>query len=222
MRKLVLWATTVVVLFTMASCSRTEKNYYPDGHVQSVIHYRFGKECGKTVYYFDNPNTVEIEVEMKRGKRNGEFNRYYENGYLDTHCTYVDDSIEGVETMYTANGVKSQEFTYVHGRKNGPHKAYHLTGELKIEGGFKNDLFDGEWKYYDERGVLVGEGLLKDGAGEVTFYNERGIPARTTHYQNNKKEGKELYYTLTGEVYKEIVFKQDRIVSEKVDSTLLK
>ena len=130
MRKILL--LSCAVLFLCASCTKTEKTYYPDGHVQSSIQYRFGKENGKTIYYYDNPNTVEIEVEMKNGKRHGEFNRYYQNGYLDTHCQYVNDSIEGVETNYTANGEKAQEFTYVRGVKNGPHKAYHLSGELKI------------------------------------------------------------------------------------------
>ena len=34
-----------------------------------------------------------------------------------------------------------------------------------------------------------------------------------------KKDGKEEFYNTSGDVYKEIVFKQDRIVSEKTDST---
>ncbi len=217
--KFVLWCAMVVVL---TSCTKTEKTYYPNGNVQSIINYRFGKECGKTLYYFDTPNTLEMEVNMKRGKRNGDFYRYYKNGNLDTHCIYVNDSIEGVEVSYTANGEKAQEFTYVHGVKNGPHKAYYLSGDIKIEGNFKKDKFDGDWKYYDERGVLIGEGSFDGGTGDITFYDNRGLPLRLTHYKNNKKDGEELYYTQTGDVYKTIVFKQDRIVSEKVDSTLLK
>jgi len=210
------------VLFLCASCTKTEKTYYPDGHVLSSIQYRFGKENGKTIYYYDTPNTVEIEVEMKNGKRHGEFNRYFMNGYLDTHCVYENDSIEGVETSYTANGVKAQEFTYVHGVKNGPHKAYHITGELKIEGAFKDNMFDGEWKYYDERGVPVGEGKFDKGTGEVLFYDRRGLPERLTRYVDNMKDGKEEYYNSSGNVYKEIVFKKDRIISETVDSSLVR
>ncbi|MBO4504264.1 MAG: toxin-antitoxin system YwqK family antitoxin [Bacteroidales bacterium] len=209
-------------LVLCASCTKTEKTYYPDGHVQSSIQYRFGKEHGKSIYYYDTPNTVEIEMEMKRGKRHGEFNRYYENGYLDTHCQYVNDSIEGVETNYTANGVKAQEFTYVHGIKNGPHKAYHLFGEIKVEGNYKNGKYDGEWTYYDDRGVVVGEGAFKEGTGEVVFYDGRGLPMQVTRYVDGKKDGKEEYFTPAGEVYKEIVYKNERIVSEKVDSTLLR
>lgn len=204
----------------LTSCTKIEKTYYPDGNLQSSIQYRFGKENGKALYYFDNPNTLEIEMEMKKGKRNGEFHRYYENGLLDTYCHYVNDSIEGVEINYTANGEKAQEFTYVHGVKNGPHKAYHLSGELKIEGGFKNNLFDGDWMYYDERGVLVGEGSFHEGNGDVTFYDAKGLPLRLTHYVNNKKDGREVYYSPSGKIVKTIVYKQDRIVSEETDPML--
>ena len=216
---------TRIVLFSIAlmavSCTHTETTYYPDGHVQSLIQYKCGKEHGKTVYYFQNPNIVEMEVEMSNGKRNGDFRRYYKNGALDTYCVYVNDSIEGVETMYTANGCKSQETTYHHGKKNGPHKAYHLDGSVKIEGEFKNDLFDGTWNYYDERGVPVGEGSFTNGDGEVTFFDKNGLPQRTTHYKNNMKDGPEVYYTPSGVVWREITFKEDRIISDKSDSTLL-
>ena len=110
----------------------------------------------------------------------------------------------------------------MHGIKNGPHRAYHLSGEIKIEGGFKNDLFDGDWTYYDERGVLVGEGSFKDGNGSVMFYDKRGLPSRLTRYIHNKKDGKEEYYTPSGAVMKEIIYKQDRIISQKTDSTLVR
>ena len=210
------------VILLCASCTKTEKTYYPDGHVLSSIQYRFGKENGKTIYYYDNPNTVEIEMEMKNGKRHGEFNRYYENGCIDTHCYYENDSIEGVETNYTANGEKAQEFTYVRGVKNGPHKAYHITGELKIEGSFKDGMFDGDWKYYDERGVLVGEGSFERGTGEVVFYDKRGLPERLTRYVDNMKDGKEEHYTPDGGVCKEILFKKDRIVPATSDSSFVR
>ena len=223
MKNLIHTVLIAAVTLTLAvSCTHTETSYYPDGRTQSIIQYKGKKEHGKTVYFYRNPNTVEMEVEMRNGKRNGEFRRYFENGLLDTYCVYADDSIEGVEVMYTANGCKSQEYTYVHGRKNGPHRAYHLDGSLKIEGGFKDDLFDGKWNYYDERGVPVGEGEFHSGSGEVTFYDQNGHPMRTTHYENNLKNGPETYFTPSGEVFRTIVFKDDRIVSQETDSTLLK
>jgi antitoxin component YwqK of YwqJK toxin-antitoxin module len=222
MTKRFIIAILAVVAMVLVSCTHTETTYYPDGRTQSIIQYRGKKEHGKTVYFYRNPNTVEIEVEMKNGKRNGEFRRYFINGLLDTYCVYKNDSIEGVEVMYMANGCKSQETTYLHGHRNGPHKAYHIDGSLKLEGGFKNDLFEGPWTYYDERGVLVGEGEFHDGTGQVTFYDKNGLPKLVSHYKNNKKDGKELYYTPSGSVYREIVFKEDRIVSDQTDSTLLK
>lgn len=211
----------IAAIITLTSCTKTEKNYYPDGKLQSIIHYRFGKETGKSTYLFHWPNTVEIEVEMKNGKRNGDFYRYFENGNLDTYCIYVNDSIEGVETMYTPNGEKKQECTYARGKKNGPYKVYHRNGQVMTEGSFKNDLFDGQWTYYDDRGIIVGEGSFNNGNGELMSYDAQGKVTVVTHYANNMKDGKESFYTPSGKIYKEIVFKQDRIVSQQVDSTLI-
>ena len=211
----------VAVSLSLISCTKTEKSYYPDGSLQSVIHYKFGKETGKSIYLFQRPNTVEIEVEMKNGKRNGEFYRYFENGNLDTYCVYVNDSIEGLETMYLPNGEKSQESTYVHGKRNGPHREYHVNGQLKVEGSFKNDLFDGQWYYYDERGVVVGEGEFESGNGTLTSYDARGNVASITHYAHNMKNGKESLYNPSGKIYKETIYKEDRIVSQQIDSTLI-
>ena len=203
------------------SCTHTETTYYPDGRTQSIIQYRGKKEHGKTVYFYRSPNIVEMEVEMKNGKRNGEFRRYFINGLLDTYCVYENDSIEGVEVIYLANGCKSQETTYLHGRKEGPHREYHLNGSLKVEGAFKDNLIEGPWTYYDERGVVVGEGEFHEGTGEVTFYDKNGRPERTVHYKKNKKDGKEVRYTPSGQIYREITFKDDRIISDNIDSTLL-
>lgn len=209
----------ITAAISASSCSKTERTYYPDGKIQSSIQYRFGKENGKTIYYYNTPNTVEIEIEMKNGKRNGEFHRYFENGMLDTYCRYENDSIEGLQTIYTPNGEKSLEYTFVHGKKEGPFKAYHLSGDIKTEGYYKNDLFDSTWTYYDERGIVVGEGTFQNGSGTVSFYNANGHLDRTTSYVKNLKDGPEKYYDNAGNLYKEIIFKQDRIVEQR-DSLL--
>mgnify|MGYP002620281535 CR=1 FL=1 len=212
------YVVALLACVCLVGCTKQEKTYYPDGHLQSSIEYRNGKEHGKTLYYYDKPNTLEIQVDMKRGKRNGEFFRYYENGQLDTYCVYENDTIVGVEEMFLPDGKRTQQFTYHNGKRNGPHTAYHLNGEVKIEGGFKDDMFDGQWTYYDDRGVVVGEGMFKSGSGDVLFYDHNGQKARLTHYENNKKEGHEVYYNPDGTVQKEIIYKQDRILSQIVDS----
>ncbi|MBR4788076.1 MAG: toxin-antitoxin system YwqK family antitoxin [Bacteroidales bacterium] len=222
MRKITSVAAMFVLALLLLSCTKTERTYYPDGHVQSIIQYRFGKEHGKTQYYYDNPNTLEIEVQMHRGKRNGEFFRYFENGALDAHAFYVNDSLDGVQTLYTANGEKTQETTYSHGHREGPFRAYHLNGDLNIEGNFKNDLYDGKWSYYDERGVLVGEGDFHEGSGEQVSYDARGLKSLLTRYVRNEKDGKEEYYDQNGRVIREITYKQGRIVSQWEDSTMVK
>lgn len=219
MNRLIEIIAAVALVCSLTGCTKQEKTYYPDGHLQSSIEYKMGKEHGRSLYYYDRPNTLEIEMEMRKGKRNGEFKRYYENGGLDTYCVYHNDTIVGEEVMYLPNGTKTQIFTYKNGKRNGAHTAYHINGEVKIEGGFKDDMFDGQWIYYDERGVVVGEGAFKSGRGDVIFYDQNGQKARLTHYENNKKDGKEIYYNPDGSIAQEIIYKQDRIISQTTDTT---
>jgi len=83
---------------------------------------------------------------------------------------------------------------------------------VKESGTFVNDLFDGEWEHYDERGLLIGEGSFAQGAGKRTMYDHLGRLQCETHFVNNKKEGMETYYLPSGEIEKTILFKEDRIV----------
>ena len=55
---------------------------------------------------------------------------------------------------------------YSNGKKNGAYRSWHQNEMVKEEGGFKDDLYDGDWEYYDNRGVLVGEAHFSAGAGE--------------------------------------------------------
>ena len=81
MNKTILILATAIIALAATSCKHTETTYYPDGRTESVIQYKGKKEHGKTIYYYQNPNTVEMEVEMRNGKRNGEFRR------LSTDCS---------------------------------------------------------------------------------------------------------------------------------------
>ena len=52
----------ITIAMAAVSCTHTETTYYPDGNKQSIIQYRGKKEHGKTTYFYQRPNTVEIEV----------------------------------------------------------------------------------------------------------------------------------------------------------------
>ena len=49
------------------------------------------------------------------------------------------------------------------GKPEGLCKKYHLNGQLKFEGNWKDDKQEGLWKFYYENGQLESEGNYKEG-----------------------------------------------------------
>jgi antitoxin component YwqK of YwqJK toxin-antitoxin module len=153
-----------------------------------------------------------MEVEMKRGKRNGKFIKRYFDNNIEQLATYKNDLLEGVETYYYKNGNRSMETHYVKGVKHGPVTSWYYDGVVKESGTFVNGLFDGEWENFDERGLLIGEGSFVQGTGKRMMYDYVGRLECETNFVNNKKEGIETHFLPSGEIEKTMLFKEDRIM----------
>jgi antitoxin component YwqK of YwqJK toxin-antitoxin module len=212
MKKKYLILTLFCSLLLITGCTETKYEYYNNGKVKSETHYRFGKETGTTTYYHHWYPTKTMEVEMKRGKRNGKFTQRFFDNKTEITAFYKDDLIEGTETHYYMNGNRSIEINYTKGIKNGPVTSWHGNGVIKESGFYYNDMFDGEWENYDRRGLLIGEGSFEKGTGKQIVYDEIGRLQRETFFVNNKKEGLETHFTPSGEIEKTILFKEDRII----------
>ncbi len=213
MKNLKIISILLLMFAVMVSCSRTKNEYFEDGSLKSSIPYRFGKENGTCKYYFINqPHPIKIVVEMKNGKKQGDFIKYFINGKLDTRCHYDNDLLEGTEERFHIKGYRMTTTNYLHGKKHGEFIHYHPNGEMMEHGSFYEDLFDGEWEYFDERGVLVGEGKFEKGDGVQYGYNASGNLIRVVHYQNNMKNGEDIELDNEGDTLKVTVFKDDRIV----------
>ncbi|MBQ7489662.1 MAG: toxin-antitoxin system YwqK family antitoxin [Bacteroidales bacterium] len=212
MKILRLFTYILPIFVLISSCSRTKTEYYPDGTVKSVIHYKGGKENGLMTYYRSDGGKA-LEVMMKDGKKDGKLTRWYLNGAIEDISYYKNDSLHGPQSLYDMQGHPTLYIEYSNGKKNGAYRSWHQNEMVKEEGGFKDDLYDGDWEYYDNRGVLVGEAHFSAGAGEQTAYDSFGNLLRVTTYSRNLKNGAEKYYNGAGEVVKTITYKDDRIVS---------
>ena len=202
-------AVLVISLFT--SCRKKEIEYYNNGNLKSVIHYRNGKEDGLTTYYDDYYGFPSLEIMMKNGKRNGKMTKYFFNGNIEVIANYQDDIQQGVYQEYDLKGNPIIACYYVDGKKTGAYTTYHEKGMIKEKGAFKNDLFDGKWEYFDERGFPVGEGEFDSGTGYIMGYNQNGQLYRITHYKNNQKEGKDIFFAPNGDTLKIVTYSEDRI-----------
>jgi len=83
---------------------------------------------------------------------------------------------------------------------------------MMAKGAFKNDLEEGKWQIFDERGLLMGEATFTGGSGIQMAYDKNGVLERKTTFQKGLKNGEEIYYAPSGEVVKSILYKDDLIM----------
>jgi len=212
MKKLHLFILLFFTFFLFTGCIKVKHEYYGNGKLKSKTHYRCGKETGTTTYYHSWYATKTMEIEMKRGKKNGKLIKRYFDGNIELLAIYKEDRLEGVETYFYQNGNRNLETHYTNGIKNGPVTSWYSSGEIKESGAFVDDLFDGIWENYDPRGLLTGEGFFVKGIGKRITYDEVGRILCETNFVNNKKEGLETSYLPDGQIEKTYLFKEDRII----------
>jgi uncharacterized protein len=205
----------LIASFLITSCTKTVVDYYPSGRIKSQIQYRNGKEDGVSKYFNENYGSVVLEINMKKGMKEGSLKRFYFNGNLEYEANYINDQLDGIEKNYTKKGLIVTETMYKKGIKDGPYRSWHENGVQFTIGAYKNDLQNGKWEFYDERGFLMGEATFNMGTGEQFAYDQNGVVKRKTLYKKGMKEGEETYYLPDGSIEKVLVFKEDRITEER-------
>ena len=83
---------------------------------------------------------------------------------------------------------------------------YYETGQVKMEGGMKNGLREGEWTAYFPDGRMQSKGSFSNGqrTGEATVWQENGNLLQEGFYKNGKHCGKWKFYDEQGDLVKEV------------------
>ena len=82
--------------------------YYEEGNIESIVHFRNNIVEGLTTTYYENGNIKE-EVNYKNDKMNGEAKSYDENGKLNGRTIFKDD-IKLEEDVYKENEILKNTF----------------------------------------------------------------------------------------------------------------
>ncbi|EHI79440.1 hypothetical protein HMPREF9093_00289 [Fusobacterium sp. oral taxon 370 str. F0437] len=82
--------------------------YYEEGNIESVVHFRNNIVEGLTITYYENGN-IDEEVNYKNNKMNGEAKSYDENGKLNGRTIFKDD-IKLEEDVYKENEILKNTF----------------------------------------------------------------------------------------------------------------
>lgn len=136
--------------------------YFQDGKKEIEGNMVNGDRDG-TWYYFNPDGTIQLQVLYKKGtlvkerKENGTFKEYHDDEQLKSEVTYVKGKREGPFAEYYDNGhweMKPMQVDPVMGTPGDVERV--LRGQTKkMEGAYKNDLLEGDVKEYDEKGKVV-------------------------------------------------------------------
>lgn len=143
-----------------------------------------------------NPQTGKIKSigGYRNGKKEGVHRQYDDEGNVIGSQLYKDD-------ILLAEGIYDEQ-----GRKQGLWKFYFLTGELKEQGRYKNDLKIGTWKYFFKNGEVeqIGEFVMDLPEGTWRWYYASGKIHLEEEYIDGFEDGMSTEYAdSTGEVIAE-------------------
>jgi hypothetical protein len=185
MNNRVLCGSLFVLLFTINSCSFTNREESADKNI-------------KRTYYPDG--SLHKEILMKDGKQTGSYREYFKNGKLFQEVNFVNDQREGVVKKYYETGVLYQETPYLHSQIHGVQKKYRRSGGLMAEipyhegnlcKGLKEYTTDGKLKErYPNIVVTPIDNIMKDHRYILELSLSDGTKSGVEYYEGTLTDGK--------------------------------
>lgn len=183
---------------------------------------------------FSDMGKVILSGEIKDGLKIGKWQTFFENGKIREEGEFKNDiylihnlwNIEGVQTVkegngnyvsyYIEDGAIYETGEIKDGLRNGLWNTfYQNSGELLQEVLYRNGKLNGLQTYFFEAGgVYLSGNMIEDlKQGEWNWYYENGRVSSTATFVNDVKEGKQLMYSEVGDIVKEEVYKNGKLVN---------
>lgn len=160
-------------------------NFYDDTKAKSIIATREFNEkdaSAHTTFYDQSKNKVS-EGKVVNKLFEGQWKYYHLNSKnIMTTENYIKGKLEGLRTVFYLNGKIAEEISYKNNMKNGFYKKYTEKGIVLEESAFKNNIYSGLAIFRDSNGNIVSKGQFKDGkkSGIWQFF-EKGKLVKETN-----------------------------------------
>lgn len=118
---------------------------------------------GCTTKEESSTENLNISITSPTKITDGEVIEYHKNGVVKIKGTLKNGKREGQWQSFFENGSLQSENKYVKGILSGKTAAYYPNGNLNYVGLYINDLKDGVWYFYLENGTLDKEVVFKEG-----------------------------------------------------------
>ena len=145
------------LLFTFVGCSK--KIDSDDLVEKNGLYYEKFTEI-----LFTGEVTGKQQGKIIKGKKEGEWLYYWDNGLLQKTDIYKDGKLEGeVLFTYYDDGQLRSKKNFKGGKQEGEWLWYYDNAQLSIKGNYKDGKAEGEWFWYNRNGQLAKTQIYKDG-----------------------------------------------------------
>ena len=215
----------VLLLVVLASCDSSvtvKEDYYENGDLKSELRYENGMLNGCSKWYLPN-GKLQVEVTYRNDTIDGLVRRWHENGNLMEENWYKDGVQDSVFREFSLKGTMITEGYYVGGKLNGEFHRWYENGQVFQEGRFVDGMMDGSWLVFYADGKLAAKADFDMGTGTQTSYEQSGYKCLVTHFVDNEKHGREVYYNPDGRISRVAVYEygewvgDEDVVEEKVE-----
>ncbi len=109
------------------------------------------------------------------------------------------------------------EYEVIEGKKNGEFKISSVNGSIEMVGKIRNNLNEGQWRYYYSTGQLESVGNFENNLteGKWTWYFESGNIKEIGYFKAGKKNGNWTIYDQKGNIKRKLFFKDGQIVHDQ-------
>jgi antitoxin component YwqK of YwqJK toxin-antitoxin module len=189
-----------------------------DGRIErEVAHFSDNSFAADGTYREFHPNDKPfIEGQFIKGRQEGEWKFYFDNGQLNRKATYKNGKPNGSWEIYRADGTLQAKRGFKDGLRDGEWITYDATGKKpRAEEHYVAGEPDGTWKTWYPSGQQRQQASFKNGkrTGTNTEWDEKGGKIIEVEWADNKLNGTATRYLPDG---KKIVQKYDagKLVSE--------
>jgi antitoxin component YwqK of YwqJK toxin-antitoxin module len=100
---------------------------------------------------------------LKKGKEEGYWEDYNEDGTLFSKGNYINGSPSGDFKFYHENGILEEEGKFIFGKKEGKWNTYWDNGNIKRQGIWKNGKATGLFKFFNSDAKIIKIEIWKNG-----------------------------------------------------------
>ncbi|WP_223512288.1 toxin-antitoxin system YwqK family antitoxin [Pseudomonas sp. GL-B-19] len=161
--------------------------------------------------YYPSGKLRRVQQNDANGLRQGEAITQSENGIVIKRENYLNNKLEGSQTIYHDNGKIAESYNWYQGKRvDGEYPEYDENGALIGSTNYKNDVWDGPAFSYYPSGKLKSRTIFVSGKaqGPSPRYFENGAIETTRDYLDGGPDGWLIDYFISGKT-KEKAFYQN-------------